>query len=1398
MYVDGELQSTTTPSIPTTFSLDSLSPMFSIGGGSRYNFYLDELALYGQELTASQIASNYNLGITSAEALMPEPLVRTNNLLAQALSDKAAYAFPLDATITNVQGAAMNGRTFSTTINTATYRAGRSATGGAGSWEIADTNTVGNEIQFLESTTPVITHEKGLSVEFAFYYPAYAVNDTGRRDIMIKNWSGGGWGITLEGNSGTNYINAGFSNPGYVQHSTALVPGRWYHVVAQWNPTDDYTYLTVNNVTQTSSNKNTGSGNNFAGSNYFNIGADSGLSFDFLAFYSSVYNSTFLSSTDITNHYNAFEAARYVQQSKTVVAEPMTAFGTMPTAVLVVATPATAFGTAVHPSAVVAVRNKTIAAAVLTASAQSENPVFTAGANKGAIHMSASALMGPDSFPFILGIGRGNPMVASGLMRDASVTTEKSALIKPQSLNASSLFVLPPAYYLVTDDRWYQRLLNVDYQSNDFNGVTTFFNTSTDIVRGGGYGGWNAIDQRNVFNTYYGYNLNDSPLPVAYAGSIDTQNRKALRLRNIALVSTDGYSNSGANWTFETYIKTTKKNQILFVGKQLGDRSNSQYQDHNAAWRLRDGKISLNETKSLRSGWPNSLDASEFTGFKDIADGEWHHIIIQFRQTGDDKNAPRTQVFIDGELDIQRYGYRAYAIHQIGYNSSDVNAYSDFTTSAVSLNQGSFVLERETHLNYYAAVGIIPVEAPTAYATATFTHGNKGRGNRGRALMLYFWPTFKVDEPRYVPYQRFMAGELGLGFTNNDQGGYGNDPDTFYPIATQLGKGANQFYDWDIWPVPVTYYPSGDTFVGDSHPILKDGIFKGGTDKGTVYVNPITDNERYLNLQEDLKDLSQFDMICFRNYPDESGERDAYGTSSKGVADPYFNVLDKNLFEDFLVSLRDAVDSGISLLVTNPQLAIDLGFIDTYHQVDALDGAGNNSGSDPYVPIKLNDPLKTGSPVLGISYITDITSPNRNNAYEDYYRNNYHQVVNTIPGLTDDPAYIWTDEVYYNADGLEYGELGRVWSHIEYNPGLQPGDKFLISSMINAYAYYAVPLESVKAGKVITKFADTYMHGTVERVNPYRNYATSIAVEPGTVVAGKQIGAKVFISFTDNVGNQKSLTPSYDNPGSNTPIENRLVELKSDYWIDYAYSTGSISDTERDYYKSLPNNIDNLYPSGGAVANAEKYWSLNGSNIVAQQDLFGDNAEIGTDTAESVKKGKTAARTRAGMKRRNTVSTSSLPSYTVQSSWVFPTIGVPIPSINTRALWWLSERLEYTDGLPQRPVGFEADAFMPQPQVTGYKVASINAQAMVSNGKINEVNVNFVSTQSPNVVNTTLPLTATAVMVGIGKNVIADKLEASARMVYSPASFTGFAVDEVVLYIMHEDPILYVREDVIK
>jgi len=1038
-----------------------------------------------------------------------------------------------------------------------------------------------------------------------------------------------------------------------------------------------------------------------------------------------------------------------------------------------------------------ATKNTNNAAAVMTASAQGEDPAVAGNGIVGALHMNAVASF-PEGKVRIPGVWNADPFTTSAEMVQPGLATTLGALIKPQSLNASAQLPLPPAYYTITDDKWYQRLLDVDYQSSAYNGIITFFNTSTNIYRSGSYGGWTAHNISNAFNSNYGYNLYDTPLPVATAGYFDTQNRKALNIRNIALVQGDNETYFGG-WTMELMIQTTKKNQFIAAGTYLGNPASSVSRSYRTGIRLKDGKIAITDVKDVSVGRLGSNDSLAITGFKDIADGEWHHIIIQYRPDGVDQYAPRTQIFIDGKLDIQNYGSRVYFPGQIGYNSNDVNAYSDFNISAIATNKGSFVLEREITINYLAAFGITPVEAEPATASATLTANNKGRGNRGRALMLYFWPTFKFDDPRYVPYQRFMGGEAGLGFTNADQGAYGDDPDTFYPVATQLGQGANKFYDWDIWPVPVINYPDNDQFVGDSHPVLKDGIAAYGTTLGTVYVNPVTGNERYLNLMTDLKDLSQFDMICFRNYPDQSGERDTFGTGAKGVADPYFNILDKALFEEFLASLRDAVDSGISLLITNPQLAVDMGFIDTYHQIDSLNGYGNAEGSDPFVPIKLNDPLGTGSPVLSIYYDTSITSDNRTNAYQDYYRNNYHQVVNTIPGLTDDPAYIWKDEVYYKADGLIYGELDRIWSRIEYNPGLQLGDKFLISSMIGAGTYHAVPIDAVKAGKVITKFADTYMHGEIERVNPYRNYATTIAVEPGTVVSGKQIGAKVFISFTDNPGRQKGAGSVYNNPGYGYPIENKVVELITDYWIDYAYSTGSISQSESNEYKARTTNIDRQYPNGGATANALKYWTLNGENILAQADYFAGEDTIGIDTSESVKTGKRVAKTRAGMRRRNTVSTSDLPSYTIVSSLRNPTLSVPIPSINTRALWWLSERLAY-ETLPQRPLALEADAFMPQPAVSGFKIASVNAQAALASATIVETDLR---SGSLSINSAPLPMTATAQLVPLGLNIAPGVATASAKLTTNFSTITS-KDDDIVLYVMHQDPILYIREDAIK
>jgi len=1071
----------------------------------------------------------------------------------------------------------------------------------------------------------------------------------------------------------------------------------------------------------------------------------------------------------------------------TVTAAPMTATAALPKVFPFIAS-ATADGLFQMPN-FLAQKVVSVTADVMTAAAQGENPGWDIGENNQVLHMNASAMMG-DARPLIPGFWNANPSIAQAAMVQPALSTTLGALIKAQSLNANAFAPLPPAYFTVADDLWYQRLVAIDQKDTVGNSSIVFFNTSdnfyvpstgsVDPIPGSGWTVRAPSGARAV-------NTVTNPLPAINGGYFDAQNRKAVNFRNIE-ITTGAPSPFGAgdrDFTFEVMIKTTKSNQVLFVGE-----NENIYNFQRTGIVLRGGKLALTYSKDARAGSVSANDEPlAFIGNKNIADGEWHHIIIQNRQTGVDRTQPRIQFWIDGELDIQRYGNEMYVINRVGYNSIEANSYSDFAISAFGLGLSAMVEENEINLNYLAAINVVPVKAAVATATATATPNTKGRGNRGRALMLYFWPTQNASTGIYAPTSSsgFRGGVVGNNYHDYDQGSYGNDPDTFYQLSTYTTNGANKFYDWDIWPVPVVKFFAGDTFVGESHPILKDGITKSGTDKGTVYVDPVTDNERYLDLMTDLKDLSQFDMICFRNYPDQSNEQDEYGINAKGVVDDYFNLLDKNLFADFLKSLRDAVDTGISLLITNPQLAVDMGFIDTYHEVSDLTGSGNEGNSDPYVPIKLDNPYGDGSEVYNYSqaYRTD-----SGDAFLDAYRNNYHQVVNTLADLTDDDGFIWTDEIKYQADQSEFGELDRWWSHIEYKDSLQVGDRFLISTTPTFnQTYFATPLDAVRAGKVITKFADTYRFGAVERVNPYRNYATSIAVEPGTVVAGKQIGAKVFISFTDVVGKQQIGRVIGDGLGDS--IEQKTVSLDTSYWISYAYSVGAITTEQRnDYLADISGQIVDWTT---LTSRNTKYWTSDGSSIIGSSSAYGDNEEILIDTAAAVQNKKTSPRTRSRRGRVKKVgSTGLVPNFQVIWGYTAARLSVPVPSINTRGLLWLSERLEYGDELPLRPEAFEADAFMKQPVITGFKTATVAAQAAVAVGAMIETNLRSAGTSI-----SVLPLTATAFFVEKGTFVPAEPATAVARTPQDIRT-TTFESDQVVLYLVHVDPILYLREDVIK
>jgi hypothetical protein len=1436
LYIDGSINSSTTPSgLPTSFNFDTSTKKIIGAGytgisqasiGQYFKGNIDEFAVYDYELTSTNISDNRTAGISrtidatavTASALMPEPLAVYDILYNLAVNDGAAYIYKFNSTLTDVYSNS-SGHTFTATNSGYSYKPGETPSITGGSWY--PTTSTPN-LAFGESATPLFNNMKGMSLEFVFYLDAQ-VTDNNYKTLFIKEFGGQYYAVALNPGSTGNVLQVQINNSDYYTfNSTEMAVDQWHHVVFEWGAKDNKLTAYIDGTKSQSTSSYASSQNNFRDNYNITLGARD-VWIDFLAIYATDYNAnSYLTDADVTIHKTAMLSGIVDMYNPMVFPNTVTASALIPnptinisfnpeqgvatasalmrnpeivitsqagvmtaSAELVLpfglgnatyhASAVTAFATMVHP-AISAIRNVNYGTGALTAIALFQLPFWSHDSGLSSSTLLASAFM-PDPSIDIAGLVRANAKTANALMVNPAVSTTKNASIRPQSLNASAFAPLPPQYFTVADDLWYQRLVAIDQKDTVGNSSIVFFNTSnnfyvpSDPIPGSGWTATAAIN--GVTN----------PLPAINGGYFDAQNRKAVNFRNIGITTGAPGSAGDRDFTFEVMIKTTKSNQVLFVGE-----NENIYNFQRTGIILRDGKLALTYSKDRSAGSVSANDQDlAFTGFKNIADGEWHHLIIQNRQTGIDGSAPRIQFWIDGQLDIQRYGNEMYVINRVGYNSSELNSYSDFTLSAFGLGLSAMVEENEINLNYLAAINVVPVKAGVATATATATPNTKGRGNRGRALMLYFWPTQNYTTGIYK--SPVIGPPTGLNVVGNnyhtyDQGGYGSDPDTFYQLTTYLNQGASAFYDWDIWPVPVTNLFAGDQWVGESHPILKDGIFKIGTDKGDVYVDAVTDNERYLNLMTDLKDLSQFDMICFRNYPDQSLEQDKYGVNAKGVVDEYFNLLDKNLFADFLKSLREAVDTGISLLITNPQLAVDMGFIDTYHEVSDLTDSGNEGLSDPYVPVKINDPLNTGTPQLSIDYPTSLTGSG-NDSYLDAYRNNYHEVVNTLTDLTDDAAFIWTDEIKYRADQSEFGELDRWWSHVEYNDGLQVGDKFLISTTPTySQTYFATPLDAVRAGKVITKFADTYRFGLVERVNPYRNYATSIAVEPGTVVAGKQIGAKVFISFTDVVGTQQ-----YGNAigGQGVSIEQKQVSLKTDYWINYAYSVGLLTVEERD--NLLLDSIDRGPAS--PARDADAYWTTNGVDIVGTLSAYADNDELSLDSSEQAKKQKVLKRTRRGKPKR-TISAGALPNFMVLWGWATRQISVPVPSINTRALWWLSERLEYADGLPQRPVAFDADAFMPQPTVTGYKTATVAAQPGLAVAAIIETNL-----RDANVTIGVLPLTATALFVEKGILIPAQVATAIARTPQDIRTIT-LESDQIVLYLVHVDPILYLREDVIK
>lgn len=1039
-----------------------------------------------------------------------------------------------------------------------------------------------------------------------------------------------------------------------------------------------------------------------------------------------------------------------------------------------------------------ATKNVEYIADAMTADAQGENPGFNIGENNAVLHMDASASF-PEAEVFVPGNYNSNPGIATAEMVDPAISSTLGALINAGSINAQAIFVSPPAYKLITDDIWYQKLYLqhsvlhgetgntagvssagaflklFDDVTSDIGGANTnkiINNLPLSIIIDNPTNTSTAIQYANATNQFQ----TATPTPVLETGTFDDYERKAVRFKNIQFQATQDEFKGDGSYSLEFNFKSTKANQVIAQGTT---RSFLSYQSATSSIGLIDGKLFATRVTQEIGGTkifahPDNIKLvsnPEFLitayGNKAIADGYWHHVIVQYGFDG------RVQFWIDGELDIQFFAdskYRRGASLRpsiLGSNHSNPRFQSDFETSIWSYDAAFFVDSDDVTQHYTASIKYDPIKAAPATATAEISQGTKAEGNRGRALMLYFWPTDGAQTKTPFGSGPYTSTESPEVLTTLDY----------------FTKPPQEFEGWDVFPIDVTgrwvsdlvkIEAYGAENIGKTNFIEFVGPYQNTTKADIALVNtrgtfrdPLTDAPRYIDLIKDI-DLSKFDMIMFKNYPNDPNEKDAFSGSE--VVDAYFNLRESFIFEEFVKSLRAAVDTGISLMVANAQLALDLKIVDRVELVpDMDDNTGQGNYSDLYSPTQV---IGTGAENLPVppAYREPL-------GWQDTWKNNRTRIVNTYPGITDYPALVKTQQAFWRStDEFRWGGADRYFIKYEHKDALAVGDEFVISTTgitgdnNRNSGYQATPFENVKAGTIITAFANTIYRGLDEIENPYKNYAQAIVLEPGDVLDGRQVGGKIYVNFTEEI---------------NKAQESGSVELISDYWVNYAYDNGAISLENRDELLAAEFN-----------QNETPYWSVNGMHLLQQT---GAEFELDSNLNKAgVQKAPVKVRK---INKNGGLSFKSVPSGSVffssTYSWQYPMAGFEVPSMPTRGFRWLSNR-EVFEGTVLRPQAFVASAEMPEPAIIVDKIVSISTQAMLATATIAETN--FSSGENKILA---LPATATATIVKPGSTIGVAPMRANASL-YLNSRAKVASEDQVVLYLAHVDPILYIREDVIK
>jgi hypothetical protein len=1067
--------------------------------------------------------------------------------------------------------------------------------------------------------------------------------------------------------------------------------------------------------------------------------------------------------------------------------------------------PMTAFGSFAHPN-FAAIKTVTINATPLTASALFHMPQYDIGEINSVDAMFGSAEMG-DARAYIPGFWNADPMIAStATMVHPGTTFNKGGLFRAPALTAKAQLVLPPKYKSLQDDLWYRLLFLQHSQAHGERGesnvvsASAFLKLFDDVTQDIGGANTNKItnnlpwrivvdsptDTTETITYAYASNQFVTALntPILEVGYFDDYQRKAVRFNNTQFRINENVNNSMfRDYSLEFTFKSTKSNQIIAQGEWNSFLYSGRRKE---AIGLVDGKLyglqSFTTQQILHPKNPSLKDIEgRVVGNKRIDDGQWHHVVIQYGLDG------RTQFWIDGKLDIQLFADQFNTGVNIrpfilGYNSKDDAYQSDFYTSAWSYDAARFISQQDIVIHNAASFNYEPIKAePMTNASADMGQNTVASGNRGRALMLYWWPTSTGQATNQI-WNQFDKGYKRETF---DVSTFDTTLETLDYIETP----PQEYFGWDVFPVDVTGLYVSDlvkpaAYGGEQNIVTRE--LSGNNTYGTqryafnkVKVNrrgwfrdEITDDRRYIDLVHDI-DLSQFDAIFFKNFPDQSAELDEF--TKDQVVDAYFGSTEKILYEQFIKSLRAAVDTGISLFVTNTQLALDLGIIDRVEVVSDLDdvitvGFGE---TDVYTPTILPSEAAI-LPIFGQAY------------YHDTYKNNRLRIVNTYPGITDEPTIAYTGAALWtNDDRINFGGADRPFHKYEYKPnGFAVGDEFILADTTynESRKYEAVPFANVKAGTIITAFAEKYRKGLDLVDNPYKDYATTIVLSPGDVLNGKPVGGKIFVQFTER-------------DIHNTPNQGQ-AELITDFWINFAYAQESITLEQRNTYLNASYNLDRKLEAGTITQqeyNKQAFWSVNGMHVLQQAD---QQLEIIDASSKAIAQGpgKTDLKKFNGkgqiVNSKQTYTTTQF--FTFKYSWQYPMLTLEVPSMNTRGFWWLSGRT-LDEGTVYRTSGTTVLATLPMPAIVVDKIISVNAAPMIVVANMTQP-TNYAG---GSVKIAPLPFQAFATITQWVINQVVEPMTATAQLRTNIKALTS-SIDEVILYVNYEEPILYIRKDVTK